>query len=207
MGCGASSLQEQKGRIVVEHQTFTAPPTAKMSKARKQVVLLGQSEHGKSSLSMVLAKEGRAEAKTWGDLAPQPCEVECEGEEAVLVLKDMPASKIAEDLSGGPDVCALLVISVLEGPRDETMYHINMAKGKGIERLVVFVSKCDLETDSMLQELVKDEAFGVLVDAGFSEETAFVFGSALKAIEGDVGELGEEAIKKLVAELEGVCVK
>jgi elongation factor Tu len=67
----------------------------------------------------------------------------------------------------------------------------------------VFLNKADMVDDAELLELVEMEVRELLSKYDFpGDDTPIIKGSALKALEGDTGELGEEAIMKLAEALD-----
>jgi elongation factor Tu len=65
------------------------------------------------------------------------------------------------------------------------------------------MNKCDMVDDKELLDLVELEVRELLTKYKFpGDKTPIVKGSALKALEGDKGELGEEAIMKLMAAID-----
>jgi elongation factor Tu len=69
--------------------------------------------------------------------------------------------------------------------------------------IIVFMNKCDMVDDAELLELVEMEVRELLSKYEFpGDDIPIVKGSALKALEGDKGELGEQAIMALAAALD-----
>jgi elongation factor Tu len=94
---------------------------------------------------------------------------------------------------------AILVVSAADGPMPQTREHILLARQVGVPAVVVFLNKCDMVDDKELLELVEMEVRELLTSYKFpGDSIPVVAGSALKALEGDVGPLGEEAILKLM---------
>jgi elongation factor Tu len=94
---------------------------------------------------------------------------------------------------------AILVVSAADGPMPQTREHILLARQVGVPYIVVFLNKADMVDDKELLELVEMEVRDLLNKYNFpGDDTPIVVGSALKALEGDQGELGVPAIKKLV---------
>lgn len=97
---------------------------------------------------------------------------------------------------------AILVVSVIDGPKEQTREHIILAKEVGIKYLTVFVNKLDLlEPDDQTIELVAVEILEILLLYGFSNETPFIYGSALQALnenQQNATELGFNSVKKLM---------
>jgi len=98
---------------------------------------------------------------------------------------------------------AILVVSAADGPMPQTREHILLSKQVGVPRMVVFLNKVDQVDDEELIELVEMEIRELLTKYDFDgDNTPVVRGSALKASEGDKGELGEVAIKNLLEALD-----
>lgn len=96
---------------------------------------------------------------------------------------------------------AILVVSAYDGPMPQTREHILLSKQVGIPRIVVFLNKMDMVEDMELVELVELELREMLDFYGFpGDDTPFVKGSALKALNGDTGEFGVQAIPALIKE-------
>jgi elongation factor Tu len=94
---------------------------------------------------------------------------------------------------------AILVVSAADGPMPQTREHILLAKQVGVPSLVVFLNKVDMVEDSELLDLVEMEVRELLSKYDFpGDDIPIIKGSALKALEGDTGELGEPAIQALM---------
>src|SRR5207302_88495 len=69
--------------------------------------------------------------------------------------------------------------------------------------MVVFMNKADMVDDKELLELVEMEVRELLTTYKFpGDKTPIIVGSALKALEGDKGELGVPSVVKLVEEMD-----
>ena len=98
---------------------------------------------------------------------------------------------------------AILVVSAADGPMPQTREHILLARQVGVPYIVVFMNKADMVDDKELLELVEMEVRELLSKYEFpGDKTPIIIGSALKALEGDKGELGEGAILKLADALD-----
>jgi elongation factor Tu len=98
---------------------------------------------------------------------------------------------------------AILVVSAADGPMPQTREHILLARQVGVPHIVVFLNKADMVDDKELLELVEMEVRDLLNQYDFpGDTTPIIVGSALKALEGDKTDIGEEAIKKLVATMD-----
>jgi elongation factor Tu len=94
---------------------------------------------------------------------------------------------------------AILVVSAADGPMPQTREHILLARQVGVPYIVVFLNKVDMVDDKELLDLVELEVRELLSEYEFpGGEIPIVKGSALKALEGDKGDLGEPAIQRLL---------
>jgi elongation factor Tu len=94
---------------------------------------------------------------------------------------------------------AILVVSAADGPMPQTREHILLARQVGVPYIVVFLNKADMVDDPELLELVEMEVRELLSEYEFpGDDIPVVIGSALKALEGDEGEYGEQAILSLM---------
>jgi elongation factor Tu len=74
-----------------------------------------------------------------------------------------------------------------------------LSRQVGVPYIVVYLNKADMVDDEELLELVELEVRDLLSTYEFpGDDTPIVIGSALKALEGDEGELGTQSIQKLV---------
>jgi len=98
---------------------------------------------------------------------------------------------------------AILVVSAADGPMPQTREHILLARQVGVPFIVVYLNKADMVDDEELMELVEMEVRDLLSIYEFpGDDTPIITGSALKALEGDAGEMGEESVLKLVAAMD-----
>merc|ERR1712136_121543 len=94
---------------------------------------------------------------------------------------------------------AILVVSAYDGPMPQTREHILLSRQVGVPSLVVFLNKMDMVEDLELVELVELEIREMLDMYQFpGDDTPFVKGSALKALNGEQGEFGEESVRELI---------
>jgi len=85
----------------------------------------------------------------------------------------------------------------------QTREHILLARQVGVPYIVVYLNKADMVDDAELLELVEMEVRELLSKYDFpGEATPIVRGSALKALEGDMSEIGVPSVIKLVAEMD-----
>ncbi len=187
------------------------------NKPHVNIGTIGHVDHGKTTLTAaittVLAKKGLAQAKGYADIdnAPEERErgvtintshVEYQTAKRHYAHVDCPghADYIKNMVTGAAQMDgAILVVSAADGPMPQTREHILLARQVGVPHIVVFLNKCDMVDDKELLELVEVEVRELLTKYGFpGDKTPVIKGSATKALEGDTGELGEQAILKLM---------
>ncbi len=93
----------------------------------------------------------------------------------------------------------ILVVSAADGAMPQTREHILLCRQVGVKNIIVFLNKCDLVDDEEMHELVEMEVRELLSQYEYEgDDTHFVKGSALAALEGTDPELGENAIAELI---------
>ena len=93
---------------------------------------------------------------------------------------------------------AILVVSAVDGPMPQTREHILLARQVGVPYIVVFLNKCDAVDDPELLDLVEMEVRELLVKYQFpGDDVPVIRGAAIKALNGEKGELADQAILKL----------
>jgi elongation factor Tu len=98
---------------------------------------------------------------------------------------------------------AIIVIAATDGPMAQTREHILLSRQVGVPYIVVYMNKADLVDDEELIELVEMEIRELLTEYEFpGDDTPVIFGSALKALEGDTSDIGVPSILKLVEALD-----
>ncbi|ABQ25259.1 elongation factor Tu [Geotalea uraniireducens] len=187
------------------------------TKPHVNIGTIGHVDHGKTTLTAaitkVLAGKGQAEFKAFDqiDNAPEERErgitiatahVEYETDKRHYAHVDCPghADYVKNMITGAAQMDgAILVVSAADGPMPQTREHILLARQVGVPYIVVFLNKADMVDDEELLELVELEIRELLSSYDFpGDDIPIIKGSALKALEGDTGELGEQAIMKLM---------
>ena len=191
------------------------------TKPHVNVGTIGHVDHGKTTLTAaiatVLSSKFGGEAKAYDQIDAAPEEkargitintahVEYETENRHYAHVDCPghADYIKNMITGAAQMDgAILVVSAADGPMPQTREHILLARQVGVPYIIVFMNKCDMVDDAELLELVEMEVRELLSKYDFpGDDTPIVKGSAKLALEGDKGELGEEAIMKLAEALD-----
>ena len=191
------------------------------TKPHVNVGTIGHVDHGKTTLTaaltMVLSKKFGGEAKAYDQIYAAPEEkargitintahVEYETANRHYAHVDCPghADYVKNMITGAAQMDgAILVCSAADGPMPQTREHILLARQVGVPYIVVFLNKCDMVDDAELLELVEMEVRELLSKYDFpGDDIPIIKGSALKAMEGDTGEMGEGAIMKLADALD-----
>ena len=191
------------------------------TKPHVNVGTIGHVDHGKTTLTAaitsVLSKKFGGEARGYDQIDNAPEEkargitintshVEYETSARHYAHVDCPghADYVKNMITGAAQMDgAILVCSAADGPMPQTREHILLARQVGVPYIVVFLNKADMVDDKELLELVEMEVRELLSKYEFpGDDTPIVIGSALKALEGDKGELGEQAILKLADALD-----
>jgi len=191
------------------------------TKPHINVGTIGHVDHGKTTLTaaitMILAKKFGGEAKSFAQIDSAPEEkargitintshVEYETEKRHYAHVDCPghADYVKNMITGAAQMDgAILVVSAADGPMPQTREHILLARQVGVPYIVVYMNKADMVDDAELLELVEMEVRELLTKYNFpGDSTPIVVGSALKALEGDQGDIGEPSIHKLADALD-----
>ena len=191
------------------------------TKPHVNVGTIGHVDHGKtmltSAITKVLAKKGFAEEKKFEEIdnAPEEKErgitiqifhAEYETENRHYAHIDCPghADYIKNMITGAAQMDgAILVVSAADGAMPQTREHILLARQVGVPYIIVYLNKVDMVDDPELLELVELELRDLLNEYQFpGEEIPIIAGSALKAVEGDEGETGEQSVVKLLEALD-----
>ncbi|OGT21688.1 MAG: translation elongation factor Tu [Gammaproteobacteria bacterium RIFCSPHIGHO2_02_FULL_42_13] len=190
-------------------------------KPHVNVGTIGHVDHGKTTLTAAItaysAKKYGTEKKAFDQIDKAPEEkargitiatahVEYESDKRHYAHVDCPghADYVKNMITGAAQMDgAILVVSAADGPMPQTREHILLARQVGVPYIVVFLNKSDMVDDKELLELVEMEVRELLTAYKFpGADTPIIMGSALKALEGDTGDLGEPAIQKLLATLD-----
>jgi elongation factor Tu len=190
-------------------------------KPHVNVGTIGHVDHGKTTLTAaitkVLADKGLAESLKFDQIDKAPEEkargitiaishVEYETAKRHYAHIDCPghADYVKNMITGAAQMDGgILVVSAADGAMPQTREHILLAKNVGVPTLVVFLNKVDMVDDADMVDMVEEEIRDLLSKYGFpGDKIPVVRGSALKALNGDQGELGAQAIMKLMDALD-----
>ncbi len=193
----------------------------KREKPHVNVGTIGHVDHGKttltSAITVYLAEKGQAEKRTFDSIDAAPEEkargitiatahVEYETNKRHYAHIDCPghADYVKNMITGAAQMDgAILVVSAADGAMPQTREHIVLAKNVNVPALVVFLNKVDMVDEPEMVDMVEEEVRDLLKKYDFpGDKIPFIRGSALKAMEGDKGPLGAQAIQKLLDALD-----
>src|SRR5438874_3933682 len=188
------------------------------SKPHVNIGTIGHIEHGKTtlkaSITKVMAKHNpKVKFRSFDSIDNAPEEkargitiavahVEYETAKRHYAHVDCPghADYIKNMITGAAQMDgAILVVAATDGPMPQTREHILLARQVGVHAVVVYMNKVDAVEDKELLDLVELEVRELLSKYEFpGDDIPIIRGSALKALEGDAGELGAGSIQKLL---------
>jgi len=187
------------------------------NKPHVNIGTIGHIDHGKTTLTAAitktLAKSGGAKFVAFDEIDKAPEEkargitiatahVEYETKNRHYAHVDCPghADYIKNMITGAAQMDgAIVVVAATDGPMPQTREHILLARQVGVPAIVIYMNKVDAVEDAELLDLVEMEVRELLTKYEFPGDTIpVVRGSALKALEGDTGEIGEGSIMRLM---------
>jgi elongation factor Tu len=190
-----------------------------MSKVHVNVGTIGHVDHGKTTLTaaitQVQAKRLGGKGLAFDDIDRAPEEkargitintthVEYESDARHYAHIDCPghADYVKNMITGASQMDgAILLVDATKGAAKQTIEHILLARQVGVRCVVVFVNKMDALADDErddMKALIELETNALLEAQGY-EATPFVFGSALKALEGVArGDLADPAVAGII---------
>ncbi|MCD7709908.1 MAG: elongation factor Tu [Porphyromonadaceae bacterium] len=174
------------------------------TKPHVNIGTIGHVDHGKTTLTaaitMVLAKKGLSEKRTFDsiDNAPEEKErgitintahVEYETANRHYAHVDCPghADYVKNMVTGAAQMDgAIIVVAATDGPMPQTREHILLARQVNVPRIVVFMNKCDMVDDEEMLDLVEMEMRELLSSYEYDgDNTPVIRGSALGALNGE----------------------
>lgn len=190
-----------------------------MNKVHVNVGTIGHVDHGKTTLTSAITQVQAARLGGKGlsfdeiDRAPEEkargitintTHVEYESEMRHYAHIDCPghADYVKNMITGASQMDgAILLVDATKGAAKQTIEHILLARQVGVRHMIVFVNKLDAlaedEREDMMA-LIQLETAALLETQGY-ENTPFVFGSALKALEAVTrGDLTDPAVQGIV---------
>ncbi len=183
------------------------------TKPHVNIGTIGHVDHGKTTLTAAITKYfGEFRAYDQIDGAPEErargitistAHVEYKSDSRHYAHVDCPghADYVKNMITGAAQMDgAILVVSSADGPMPQTREHILLGRQVGIPYMVVFMNKVDQVDDPELLELVEMEIRELLSSYDYpGDDIPIIKGSALAAMNGTDKEIGEDAIRALIA--------
>lgn len=171
--------------------------------------LTGHIDHGKTTLTAAITKylslKEQAAFKDYADIDKAPEEkargitinsttIEYETDDKHYGHVDCPghADYVKNMITGAARMDGgILVVSATDGAMPQTREHILLCRQVGVKNIIIFLNKCDIVDDEEMHELVEMEVRELLEQYDYDgNNTAFIKGSALEALNGNENELG-----------------
>ena len=186
------------------------------NKPHVNIGTIGHVDHGKTSLTAAITKffgdfkaydeiDGAPEERARG-ITISTAHVEYETDARHYAHVDCPghADYVKNMITGAAQMDgAILVVSAADGPMPQTREHILLARQVGVPAIVVFLNKVDQVDDEELLELVEMEVRELLDTYEFpGDDIPIVKGSALAALEDSNKEIGEDAVRELMKQVD-----
>ena len=183
------------------------------SKPHLNIGTIGHVDHGKTTLTAAITQMFSKDPMKYDEIDKAPEErergitintahVEYETDTRHYAHVDCPghADYVKNMITGAAQMDgAILVVSASDGVMPQTSEHILLARQVGVPKIIVYMNKVDQVDDPELLDLVEMEIREKLGEYEFDADCPIIRGSALKALEGDTSEIGQESIKKLMA--------
>ena len=154
-----------------------------MGKPEVTIVILGQTDHGKSTLTAAISKAvsrkyGLSDAVSYSEIANyRIAVVKCETPDRIYKLvdfamqQDLPRPLIDGTIRADG---AILVVSAFDGPMTQTREQVMLAHHLGIPSVTLVLTKCDLVYDEELLDLVEMDVRELLDMYGYDGDNAEV---------------------------------
>ncbi|MCL2835478.1 MAG: elongation factor Tu, partial [Defluviitaleaceae bacterium] len=184
------------------------------NKPHVNIGTIGHIDHGKTTLTAAISKtlatrSGKGEVIPFDKIDKAPEEkargitistthIEYETNNRHYAHVDCPghADYIKNMITGAAQMDgAILVVAGTDGPMAQTKEHILLARQVGVPKIVVFLNKCDIADEELL-ELVEMEIREELNKHEFpGDDTPIIRGSAREALEDPSGEWGDKIME------------
>lgn len=187
------------------------------NKPHVNIGTIGHVDHGKTTLTAAITKvqstKGLGNFKAFNEIDNSPEErergitiatshVEYETPKRHYAHVDCPghADYVKNMITGAAQMDgAILVVSAADGAMPQTREHILLARNVGVPAIVVFLNKVDMVDDPDMIDMVEEEIRDLLTKYDYpGDKIPVIRGAAVKALNGDTGALGSEAIAKLM---------
>jgi elongation factor Tu len=203
-------------------------PFAKFDRSKEHVNVgtVGHIDHGKTTLTAAITKylstQGASEFKDYNEIDRAPEEkargitinattIEYQSDKRHYGHVDCPGHSdyVKNMITGAARMDGgILVVSATDGAMPQTREHILLCKQVGVQKMIIYLNKCDQMKDEEMHELVEMEVRELLADYSYDDDDLpLIKGSALMALNGqDEDGLGTSSIQKLVEAMDSYFV-
>ena len=154
----------------------------------KKIIVIGHIDEGKTtfinSVRSIIGKENLS------DGAPEEVRFVI-GDDEYLLFAYPGHADYCEKIGKKGEEYAILVCSAMNGLMPETTEQLKICKEKGIKKVGVFISMCDIVDDKDLIDFTADDIAEMLEENGYDGNCPFAKGDSFAVLEG-----GEEFKKK-----------
>lgn len=147
----------------------------------KNIIVIGHVDHGKTVFMQALDLFINGKQRCFGEEISSYKISYRIGEDDYNIFDYAGAQDYVDEIGKNNEWAAVLVCAATDGPMSQTMEQVRLCKERGIKRMAVYLSKCDLVTDDELTELIQWDVTEVLEENGFSEDYPILKISAKKA--------------------------
>ncbi|MBQ4118101.1 MAG: 50S ribosome-binding GTPase [Oscillospiraceae bacterium] len=157
----------------------------------KNIIVIGHVDHGKSTFMKALDLFINGRERIVGEDEAESRTVSYRiGEDSYKVFDYAGAYEYEENIGKNEEWAAILVCAATDGPMPQTTEQVRLCKERGIKRMALYFSKCDLVTDDELIDFIKMDVDDLLEENGYSCDCPILKASAEKACD-----WGEEEYK------------
>lgn len=150
----------------------------------KNIIVIGHVDHGKTTFVKALDRLINPQPKYPFGTEAESYSVNYKiGEDAYTVFDYGGNADYEENLGKKNEWAAILVCAATDGPMPETREHLELCRERGIERIAVFFSKCDLVEDDELIDLIEWDMDELLEENGYSADCPKLRANAEKALD------------------------
>ncbi|MBQ7874082.1 MAG: hypothetical protein IJ306_02805 [Oscillospiraceae bacterium] len=151
---------------------------------QKNIIVIGHVDHGKTTFLRALDRFINGEPK----FDPHAHELSFSvsyniGEDSYTVFDYGGHHQYMENIGKNDEWAAILICSATDGPMPQTSEQVKLCKERGIERIAVFMTNCDLAYDEDIQDFVLYDIMDILEENGYTGDIPVERGSAQRALD------------------------
>ena len=151
---------------------------------KRNIIVIGHVDHGKTTFVKALDRLLSGVSKYPFGTEAESYNAEYKiGENEYFVFDYAGHADYEENLGKMEEWAAILVCAATDGPMPETRKHIELCREKGIDRIAVFFSKCDMVEDDELIDLIEWDMDELLEEYDYPSDCPKLRASAEKALD------------------------